>query len=84
MRRVGLASCRPLPVDSTVNNFHPPHGPLLQRMHFAASVKRGRSFEIRARAGPSTHTGTRVQAAQAERGRCSPGLSLESGPGLVG
>lgn len=64
MRPVGLASCRPLPVeDSTVNDFTH-HTDLLQKVHFAASVKRGRSFEIRA--GPSTHTGTRVQASQAE------------------
>lgn len=55
MRRVGLASCGPLPVEhSTVNDFHPPHGSLLQRMHFAARVKRGRRVSKSEPAPPPT------------------------------
>ena len=41
--------------------FQPSHASLLQRLHFAASVRRGRRVS-KSEPAPSIRTGTRVQA----------------------
>lgn len=55
----------------------PPHRSLLQRLHWAASVRKGRRVSTSGRS--STHTGTRVQASAA----CTLSLPTASAQSLV-
>lgn len=55
MKGAGLAGSRPFLVEeATVKGFHPPRAFLLQRLHFAASVRKGRRLSKSGPASPPT------------------------------
>ena len=78
----GLASSRSSGGLFTVSGcFHPPRASLLQRLHFAASVRRGRRVSKSGPAPPPTPEPGR-RPPLAELWCPYPGLSLGFGPGL--